>query len=142
MNQKLWFLCFRGMHNSLPSFWANLGYSRIKIDIISILYLLQFKIGVHLLNVKLLQLLTPVQSILNIRPSCMNSLNDQCPVLLIFSSCKSGWNFRILFKILMTLFFVFLKCKILIQFIRFSIALNCIFETLLNFMHGIISLLF
>ena len=32
MYQKLGFLCFRGIHNSLPSFWAKLGYSRIKID--------------------------------------------------------------------------------------------------------------
>ena len=32
MNQKLRFLCFRGIHNSFPSFWAKLGYSRIKID--------------------------------------------------------------------------------------------------------------
>ena len=31
MSQKLRFLCFRGIHNSLPSFWAKLGYSRIKI---------------------------------------------------------------------------------------------------------------
>ena len=23
---------FRGIHNSLPSFWAELGYSQIKID--------------------------------------------------------------------------------------------------------------
>ena len=32
MNQKLKFLCFWGVHNSLPSFWAKLGYSWIKID--------------------------------------------------------------------------------------------------------------
>ena len=32
MNQKLRFLCFWGIHNSLPSFWAKLGFSRIKID--------------------------------------------------------------------------------------------------------------
>ena len=32
MNQKLKFLCFWGIHNSLPSFWAKLGYSWIKID--------------------------------------------------------------------------------------------------------------
>ena len=29
MNPKLGCLCFRGIHNSLPSFWANLGYSQI-----------------------------------------------------------------------------------------------------------------
>ena len=32
MNQKLKFLCFRGIHNSLPSIWAKLGDSQIKID--------------------------------------------------------------------------------------------------------------
>ena len=32
MNQKLWFLCFRGIHNSLPSFWVKLCYSLIKIN--------------------------------------------------------------------------------------------------------------
>ena len=32
MNQKLRFLCFRGIHIILPSFWAKLGYSLIKID--------------------------------------------------------------------------------------------------------------
>ena len=49
MKQKLWFLCFRGIHNSLPSFWVKLGYSRIKIDLLSlhVLYSLQFKIGVQ-----------------------------------------------------------------------------------------------
>ena len=60
MNQKLWFLNFQGIHNSLPSFWAKLGYSRIKIDLLSLWftqYSHQFKIGVHLLNVELLQLL-------------------------------------------------------------------------------------
>ena len=42
-------------------FWAKLGYSRIKIDLLSlcVLYSLQFKIGVHLLKVELTQLLTP-----------------------------------------------------------------------------------
>ena len=32
MNQKLKFLCFRGIHNSLSPFRAKSGYSRIKID--------------------------------------------------------------------------------------------------------------
>ena len=51
MNQKLKFLCFRGIQNSLPSFWAKLGYSRIKIDhIADSLLKLQIKIGVHLIN--------------------------------------------------------------------------------------------
>ena len=60
MNQKLGFLCFRGIHNSFPSFWAMLGYSRIKIDhVADSLLKLQIKIGVHFLNVELLQLLTP-----------------------------------------------------------------------------------
>ena len=59
MNQKLRFLCFRCIHNSLPSFWAKLGYSRIKIDhIADSLPKLQIEIGVHLINVKLSQLLT------------------------------------------------------------------------------------
>ena len=63
MNQKLRFLCFRGIHNSLPSFWAKLGYSRIKIDhIADSLLKLQIKIGVHLINVERSQLLTPVIS--------------------------------------------------------------------------------
>ena len=30
--KKLRFLCFWGIHNFLSSFWAKLGYSRIKID--------------------------------------------------------------------------------------------------------------
>jgi hypothetical protein len=47
------------MRYSLPSFWAKLGYSQIKIDrkLIS-LYSLQSKIGVHLLNSEQTQLLT------------------------------------------------------------------------------------
>ena len=32
MNYNLRFLWFPGIHNSLPSSWAKLGYSRIKID--------------------------------------------------------------------------------------------------------------
>ena len=32
MNQKLGFLCFLDINNSLLSFLAKLGYSRIKID--------------------------------------------------------------------------------------------------------------
>ena len=44
---------------SLPSFWAKLGYSRIKIDHYAYSLLkLQIKIGVHLTNVELTQLLT------------------------------------------------------------------------------------
>ena len=59
MNQKLKFLYVRGIHNSLPSFWAKLGYSRIKIDYIAdSLLKLQIKIWVHLINVELSQLLT------------------------------------------------------------------------------------
>ena len=59
MNQKLKFLCFRGIHNSLPSFWAKFVYSWIKIDhIVDSLLKLQIKIGVHLINVELSQLLT------------------------------------------------------------------------------------
>ena len=59
MYQKLKFLSFRGIHNSLPSFWAKLGYSRIEIDhIADSLLKLQIKIGVHLINVELSQLLT------------------------------------------------------------------------------------
>ena len=47
---------------SLPSFWAKLGYSQIKIDrkLIS-LYSLQSKIGVHLLNGELTQHLNPIK---------------------------------------------------------------------------------
>ena len=59
MNQKLRFLCFQGIHNSIPSFWAKSGYSRIKIDhIADSLLKLKIKIGVHLINVELTQLLT------------------------------------------------------------------------------------
>ena len=59
MNQKLQFLCFQGINNSLPSFWAKLGYFRIKIDhFAESLLKLQMKIGVHLINVELTQLLT------------------------------------------------------------------------------------
>ena len=59
MNQKLRFLCCRGIHNSLPSFLAKLGYSRIKIDhIVGSFLKLQIKIGVHLINLELSQLLT------------------------------------------------------------------------------------
>ena len=61
---KLRFLCFRGVHNSLPPFWVKLGYSRIKIDhIADSLLKLQIKFGVHLTNVELSQLLTLVLSI-------------------------------------------------------------------------------
>ena len=57
MNQKLKFLCFWDIHNSLPSFWASLAYSGIKIDhIVDSLLKLQIKIGVHLINIELLQL--------------------------------------------------------------------------------------
>ena len=59
MNQTLKFLCFWGIHNSLSLFWAKLGYSQIKIDhIADSLLKLQIKIGVHLINVELSQLLT------------------------------------------------------------------------------------
>ena len=61
MNQNLRFLCFPGIHILLPSFWAKSGYSRIKIDHISdSLLKLQIKIGVHLMNIELSQLLTPL----------------------------------------------------------------------------------
>ena len=61
MNQKLGFLCFWGIHNSLSSFWAKLGYSWIKIDhFVDSLLKLQIKAGVHLINVELTQLLTLV----------------------------------------------------------------------------------
>ena len=43
----------------LPLFWAKLGYPQIKIDHIADSFLkLQIKIGVHLINVELSQLLT------------------------------------------------------------------------------------
>ena len=59
MNQKSKFICFQGIHNSLPSFWAKLGYTQIKIDYISdSLQKLQIKIGVHLISDELLQLPT------------------------------------------------------------------------------------
>ena len=59
MNQKLRFLCFQVINMSLPSFWANLGYSQIKIDhSADSLLKLQIKIGVYLINVELTQLLT------------------------------------------------------------------------------------
>ena len=59
MNQKLRFVCFRGIHNSLSSFCAKLGYSRIKIDhIADSLLKFQIKIGVHFITVELSQLLT------------------------------------------------------------------------------------
>ena len=80
MNQKLKFLCFRGIHNSLPSFWAKLGYSRIKIDYIAdSLLKLQIKIGVHLINAELSQLLTLVK------------LRFECPT----SSSNSKWGSNI-----------------------------------------------
>ena len=53
------FFVSEALHNSLPSFWAKLGYSRIKIDhIADSLLKLQIKIGVHLINAELSQLLT------------------------------------------------------------------------------------
>ena len=56
---KTWISLLPGIHNSLPSFWAKLGYSHIKIDhIADSLLKLQIKIGVHLINVDLSQLLT------------------------------------------------------------------------------------
>ena len=60
MNLKLNFLCFQGIHNSLPSFCAKLGFSRMKIDHLADSFLkLQIKIGVHFINDEVLQLLTP-----------------------------------------------------------------------------------
>ena len=62
MNQKLKFLYFRGIHLSLPSVGAKLGYSWIKVDhIADSLLKLQIKIGVHLIKVELLQLFTLVR---------------------------------------------------------------------------------
>ena len=59
MNQKLRFLCFQGIQNSLPSFGAKLDYSRIKIEhIADSLLKLQIKIGMHLISVEVSQLLT------------------------------------------------------------------------------------
>ena len=58
MNQKLGFLCFRGIHNSLSHHFEP-SYSWIKIDhFADSLLKLQIKIGVHLINVELSQLLT------------------------------------------------------------------------------------
>ena len=49
--EKFWRLP-RHTQFSLPSFWAKLGYSRIKIDhIADSLLKLKIKIGVHLINV-------------------------------------------------------------------------------------------
>ena len=77
MNQKLGFLCFRGIHNSLPSFWAKLGYSRIKIDhIADSLLKLQIKIGVHLISVELSQLLTLATYYYSKKNIAMHSLSD------------------------------------------------------------------
>ena len=46
-------------YTTLPSFWAKVGYSRIKIDhIADSLLKLQIKIRVHLISVELSQLLT------------------------------------------------------------------------------------
>ena len=51
MNQNLKFLCFWGTHNSLPSFWANFGYSRIKIDhFADSLLKLQVKFEMHFIS--------------------------------------------------------------------------------------------
>ena len=53
---------------SLPSFWAKLGYSQIKIDRKLIaLYSLQSKIGVHLLNDELTQLPTLKKGIVQLK---------------------------------------------------------------------------
>ena len=58
--------CFQGIHNSLSSFLAKLGYSQIKIDhFADSLLKLQIKIGVHLINVELTQLLTLVLSFIS-----------------------------------------------------------------------------
>ena len=55
---------FRGIHNSLPSFWAKLSYSQIKIDhIADCLLKLHIEIGVHLINDELSQLPTPLRPI-------------------------------------------------------------------------------
>ena len=60
MNQKLGFLPRHTQHS--PIILAKLGYSRIKINhITDSLLKLQIKIGVHLINAKLLQLLTLFQ---------------------------------------------------------------------------------
>ena len=74
------FLCFRGIHNSLPSFWAKLGYFPIKIDHISDpLLKLQIKIGVHLINAELSQLLT--LQVAGCDKTCFSKMNNQIEML-------------------------------------------------------------
>ena len=61
MNQKLRFFASEAYTTLCHHFWAKLGYSRIKIDhIADSLLKLQIKIGGHLINVELSQLLTLV----------------------------------------------------------------------------------
>ena len=56
MNQKFKFLCFKGIHNFLPSIWAKLSYSWIKIDLLSLCLKLEC---IFWIDGELSQLLTP-----------------------------------------------------------------------------------
>ena len=122
MNQKLGFLCFQGIHNSLPSFWAKLGYSQIKIDLLSlhVLYSLQFKTGVHLLKVELTQLPSPQTSNIHQKITqiiLITNLKEKC---YFFGKKKSFWtvfvknhHFWRRTKILTLIFFLKEKAKII-----------------------------
>ena len=70
--------------NSFPLFWAKLGYSQIKIDLLSlhVLYSLQFKTGVHLLNDELTQLPSPVALM----------WFPFCQFLFSFKKDKNNWD--------------------------------------------------
>ena len=101
MNQKLRFLCFQGIHNSIPSFWAKLGYSQIKIDhIAGSLLKPQIKIGVHLINVELSQLLTLIDWKTLTELNCCWLENEDCWTSYYWTFCfgkskkkQSLWSF-------------------------------------------------
>ena len=93
MNQKLWFLCFQGINNSLQSFWTKWGYSRKNWPSFSVLYSLQFKTGVHLLKVELTQL--PSLSTANghsisLGPVCWPLSKVHCAFVKDFLKAKPG----------------------------------------------------
>ena len=84
-------------------FWAKLGYSRIKIDhFANSLLKLQIKIGVHLINIELSQLLTltALHLLARQRRADLNREIKSCSgktCRSIYLPCASKWNLRPLF---------------------------------------------
>ena len=129
MNQKLGFLCFWGIHNSFPSFWAKLGYSRIKIDLLSlhVLYSIQFKIGVQHSQLNFcnsLLRLWEARALILLR-SHLNGRDGQKAGRLFISGCidrDGGWQIEHNSRILLILLSLFSKEEwrcVLFQFMKY-----------------------